>query len=165
MNEKWIVYAIEGNWVFTDKLIAMKNTIEKMAHEMIIMNGTLGWVYDGNITFFIDKANRQPNQLGSSAKENHVEIVLSNKIRETHPCVDTARLLKKYNHDDFVVVKMDIEGAAYDLMLHFVKENVLNLIDYIGIEWHWPDDMHLSPYKNIPQFFSMLFKAQKSKRV
>jgi hypothetical protein len=76
INEKWTVYAIEGNWAFTNKLLAMKSTIEKMGHEVIVMNGTVGWIYDGFLTFYIDKTDiNKPNsviQLGSSPKENHV---------------------------------------------------------------------------------------------
>ena len=163
LSEKWTVYAIEGNWAFTNKLLAMKTRIEKLGHEMIVMNGTVGWIYDGFLTFYIDKTEYKPNsvvQLGSSAKENHLEIIRSNKVNEKHPCVDIAKLLKKYDQDDFIVVKMDIEGSDYDLMLHFIAKNALELIDYIAIEWHWPDYLHLSPYKNIPQLYSMLFKSK-----
>ncbi len=156
INEKWIVYAIEGNSAFDIELNRMKNKITSMGHQVILMNGTVGWTYDGEITFYLDKANRQPNQLGSSVKENHVEVVLSNKQKEVHPCVDIARLLKQYNENDFVVLKMDIEGSEYDLLLHFIKENVLSLIDYIGIEYH----PYLSPYANVNEFFSLLFKAK-----
>lgn len=158
MKEKWIIYAIEGNSAFDKQLFEMKKNLSNTQHEIILLNGTVGWTYDGTITFYLDKANRQPDQLGSSVKENHVEVVLSNKQKEIHPCVDMARLLRQYDLNDFIVVKMDIEGSEFDLLLHFIKENVLNYIDYIGVEYH---GIELSPYKNFKEFFSELFKLKR----
>ena len=107
----------------------MKKSLSNTQHEIILLNGTVGWIYDGLITFYLDKANRLPDQLGSSVKENHIEVKLSNKQKETHPCVDMARLIKQYDIDDFIVVKMDIEGSEFDLLLHFIKENLYDYID------------------------------------
>ena len=157
MKEKWIIYAIEGNSAFDKQLFEMKKSLSNTQHEIILLNGTVGWIYDGLITFYLDKANRLPDQLGSSVKENHYEVKLSNKQKETHPCVDVARLIKQYDLDDFIVVKMDIEGSEFDLLLHFIKENLYDYIDYIGVEFHW---MELSPYQNFQQFFSQLFKLK-----
>ena len=38
--------------------------------------------------------------------------------------------------DDFVVVKMDIEGAEYDVVPHLLREKVADLIDELFLEVH-----------------------------
>ena len=38
--------------------------------------------------------------------------------------------------DDFVVVKMDIEGAEYDVVPHLLREKVTDLIDELFLEIH-----------------------------
>jgi hypothetical protein len=60
--------------------------------------------------------------------------VKNSKQKETKQCVDLARFLKLYNKNDFVVVKMDIEGAEWELLLHLIKENVLGLIDVFRLK-------------------------------
>jgi hypothetical protein len=91
----------------------------------------------------------------SSILKNHPDIkAKAEKIKQTKPCVDLARLLRKYEQDDFVVVKMDIEGAEFELLLHLIKENVLSLIDILAIEYH----KYLSPFKSEYDLLSSIFK-------
>ena len=54
----------------------------------------------------------------------------------TVKCRDIAGMIKKYSLDDYIVVKMDIEGAEYDLVLDFLKKDVLKYIDTVAIELH-----------------------------
>jgi hypothetical protein len=37
---------------------------------------------------------------------------------------------------DFVVVKMDVEGAEYELILHMVEMAAWTVVDHLLIEWH-----------------------------
>ena len=53
------------------------------------------------------------------------------------------RLTGRFTHrrrtvrpDDFVVVKMDIEGAEYDVVPHLLREKVADLIDELFLEVH-----------------------------
>lgn len=38
--------------------------------------------------------------------------------------------------DDFVILKMDIEGAEYDVLERIIENDVIKLIDKVYIEWH-----------------------------
>ncbi len=81
--------------------------------------------------------------------------MIANKlVKQTKPCVDLARLLRQYRQSDNVVVKMDIEGAEFELLVHLIKENVLGLIDTLAIEYH----KYMSPYKSEYALFSKIFK-------
>jgi hypothetical protein len=69
--------------------------------------------------------------------------------------LDVARIIKIYSESDTLVLKMDIEGAEYDLLQDFFKKNVSKLIDHIAIEYH----SDLSPFKkpeDVIEFFLKL---------
>jgi len=36
----------------------------------------------------------------------------------------------------FIAVKMDIEGAEYDVLEHMKEEGTLDMVDYLGLEFH-----------------------------
>jgi FkbM family methyltransferase len=53
------------------------------------------------------------------------------------PCIDFAYWIKKNcSKDDFIVLKLDIEGAEYQVLSHMIEEDVLDWIDELYIEWH-----------------------------
>jgi len=45
-------------------------------------------------------------------------------------------MLLNLQPEDFVILKMDIEGAEYDVLEKIVDVGVINLIDRVYIEWH-----------------------------
>ena len=154
LKQKWIIHAIEGNSAFDLNLFNLKTKYKQTEHKILVYNGTIVTNYDGFITFYIDENNRYGNHVGSSILENHPDVVLSKKVNVKKPCVDLARLLRFYTQSDFVVVKMDIEGAEFELLIHLIKENVLNLIDIFIVEYH----RTLSPFKTSYDVFSAIFK-------
>ncbi len=80
----------------------------------------------------------------------------SNQKKVTVNCVDIARIVKQYSLQDNIIVKMDIEGAEYDLLQDFIKKEALKLIDYIAIEFH----SYLTPFQRPEDVFLSLFKKQ-----
>ena len=157
IKEKWTVYAIEGDQSFNNELYKMKKKISSLGHTVFVMNGTMASTRDGNRTFQIDKSIRPLTQLRSYLQTPSHDEQIVEKKKEKRACVDVARLLKKFKRNDFIVLKMDIDGYEYEMLFHFIKENVLHLIDYIHVEYHM---IELSPYKTFNQFFSQLFRAK-----
>jgi hypothetical protein len=70
------------------------------------------------------------------------DVIASNFTKVTIDCLDVSEIIKKYRPDDVLVLKMDIEGAEYDLILDFIKKDAIKLIDYIAVEFH----PNLSPF-------------------
>ena len=132
---RWQVYAVEANSVFDKDLIEMKDKLSKQ-HQVYLYNSTVAWTYDGFIDFYLDTVNSKYNFWGSSVLENHPDVIRSGKTKKTMPCIDVARILKNYTLEDFVFLKMDIEGAEYNLLLHLILTNTIELVDYIAIEYH-----------------------------
>lgn len=50
--------------------------------------------------------------------------------------IDFSNFIKQFEHYDKVVVKMDIEGAEYDVLRHLIKEKTASIIDDLFVETH-----------------------------
>lgn len=177
LNRTWIIYAFEANPVFDKNLTDMKNKMISLGHEVHLFNSTAAFTYDGTIDFYLDLLNNRndfwgsiflisffyitlflwkkklPN-IGSSLNSKHPDVIKSNTFKVTVQCRDIAKIISKYRNEDLVVLKMDIEGAEYDMLFHFYKNNVLKLIDYAAIEYH----PALASIKKISDVFSTILK-------
>ena len=45
-------------------------------------------------------------------------------------------LAKHLSRDDYVVCKMDVEGAEFDVLEHLLRTKQIDLIDVLLVEWH-----------------------------
>ena len=52
-------------------------------------------------------------------------------------CIDFSYWLKNnFNNNDHIIVKMDIEGAEYDIIEKMLNDNTFEYINQLYIEWH-----------------------------
>ncbi len=61
-------------------------------------------------------------------------MIRSNRTKENIKLADIAKLIKQYKETDNIIVKMDIEGAEYNLIEDFIRRGVIKLIDYLDVE-------------------------------
>jgi FkbM family methyltransferase len=55
----------------------------------------------------------------------------------TVPCFDFSEfLIQNFTKDDHIVIKMDIEGAEYDVLEDMIRRDVISWIHHIAIEFH-----------------------------
>lgn len=63
------------------------------------------------------------------------------------PSLDISDFLgKHFTKEDFIVVKMDIEGAEYDVLDKMIADDTISMVDEIFIEWHsrcFVDNIHI----------------------
>jgi len=53
---------------------------------------------------------------------------------------DIASFIKKTSSvEDYVVLKMDVEGAEWKLLPHFIENHVIDYIDELFVEIHFAD--------------------------
>lgn len=135
-SAKWDVYAFEANPLFNPILEKVSAQIAEKNHTIQIFNETAVWTHDGTIDFYLDTVNEKFNFWGSSLDKNHPDVIKSGREKLTVKCVDLARILKLYKEEDFIVVKMDIEGSEYDLIFDLLKKDALKLIDHMAVEFH-----------------------------
>lgn len=83
-------------------------------------------------------------------------MVNNKEIKVTTNCVDIARIINQYKPKDNIVVKIDVEGAEYELLQDFIKKDAMKLIDYMVVEFH----TYVSPFKTPEDLFISLIKNQ-----
>lgn len=92
---------------------------------------------DGTRTFFLDTVNESNDFWGSSIYADHPDAVRSKSNGTELSAINISRwLLMNTRPKDFVVVKMDIEGAEYEVITHMAEMSAWIVIDYLLVEWH-----------------------------
>lgn len=132
---KWKIYAFEANPKFDSDLDeTVARLKQNTKHEIQVFKKTAAWIYDGTIGFYVENATGYG--LGSSLDKKHKDVVKSGSVETIVSCRDIASMIKSLDHDDFIVVKIDIEGAEYELILDFIKKDAVRWVDHFAIEYH-----------------------------
>jgi FkbM family methyltransferase len=133
----WHVALVEANPTHVSRLEAMARDIADLGHSAEVfapyavapVNGT-------NATFFLDNW-----QAGTYAATTVPGVRSSSGETLTVPTLSLqylcgALVLGGLREEDYVVVKVDVEGAEYDVLLGAIEEGVPRLWDELYVEWH-----------------------------
>ena len=94
-------------------------------------------VKDGTRTFFLDTVNQEHDYWGSSIYSTQPDVKASKSNGTELSAINIARwLLMNTLPRDFVVVKMDIEGAEYEVVPHMLEMGCGKVVDHLLVEWH-----------------------------
>jgi FkbM family methyltransferase len=143
IDNDWIVETFEPNpeCQYEDRIsdIKLKN---------LIIHNEAVWIFDGEIDFsqedHFKSKSCSPND-GKSNIDGWGSVITelgSTHLRYTNPpikvpCIDFSRILLKYPKEDYnVIVKMDIEGAEFQVLRHIIEQGTIKNISSIYIEWH-----------------------------
>ena len=82
---------------------------------------------DGS-TLFRHKLTRENGGFGTLDTANPV------KVRT----IDLSRWLRENtNAFDYIILKLDVEGAEYDILEKMIRDRTIRRINHLFIEWHW----------------------------
>jgi FkbM family methyltransferase len=91
------------------------------------------WVEDVNKDFFISidywgdlGCTLLPEKTEKLARENPINV----------KCIDFAKFINSFMDEDYLVVKLDIEGAEYDVLTHLIETNTITKINELYVEFH-----------------------------
>ena len=165
-GKKWEIYAVEANPYFNGMLQNLKHYCEYLGHTVNLYTETAAWIRNEKLIFYLDTVNTRYNFWGSSLLKQHPDVVSSGFKNVTVNGIDIAEILAKYSPDDEIVLKIDIEGSEYDLLLHLIKTGTLHLVDIIAVEFHhrFLSDNEFSMV-DLEIFFNDYFKFFKIKTV
>jgi len=131
------IYLFEANPHFNKALVKAKEKYSAQGMNINIYPSTVVDVRDGTRSFFLDTINDANDFWGSSIYANHPDAIGSKANGTELTSINISRwLLMNTLPRDFVVVKMDIEGAEYEIIPHMAEMGVNLVIDYLLIEWH-----------------------------
>lgn len=126
---------VEANPIFNQRLMEVERNHTESVR---VLPASAAYMCEGVTNFFLDTVDTEQNFWGSSLSSDAWDVVRSGKSQVTVPLVNVARLITESAlPDDYVIVKMDIEGAEWDIVPCLAKSKlVAQLIDALYIERH-----------------------------
>lgn len=133
-SSSWDVVAFEANDKYSPKIREISTNLlnQNKVHSFRLYGGTAISTYDGQVEFIYDGkwASAGSTTMGESRSAIGKKIVV--------PTIDINTLFHQLEHirpSDFVVLKIDIEGAEYDLVRRIITSGLWRLIDRMAVEW------------------------------
>jgi FkbM family methyltransferase len=131
------VYSFEPN----QKLNVYYQDIQKKLGKKHSLFNKAVHIEDGIITFFenpnyscagtTNKTKGEKENCGSYVKCDQTNI---HKVES----IDLCSFIKgKFNSNDYIILKLDVEGSEFDIVPSLLKENTFEFINEFYIEWHF----------------------------
>lgn len=169
-NGQYEAFLVEANPRFKAPLDDEAKRHPGQAHSLA---STAAYMCEAQTSFYVDTVNTATNFWGSSMSENHRDVISSGKKKVTVPTVNIMKLIYENTIPaDWVMLKMDIEGAEWDVLPCLANSPAAPLVDRLYLEEH-PQSWSLTGTSNevfqgakaslkqqhvdIPQYFSQTF--------
>lgn len=114
------------------------------------------WIEDGETEFYF---SRRGNSGSTIVKEK-----FSNKVDHDNPIkvktFDFSNwIIDNFNKDDYIMLKIDIEGAEYEVLGKMVDDGSIDYVNHIVVEWHGRRKMrctqrHHDLYKKVKEYLT-----------
>lgn len=138
------MYSIDNTWIvetFEPELACELNKhIEDL--NFVKINDSAVWTHTGEVTFSRYLSNLEGSSVeclmseGNCSDPNSVDYRWHDNLIQVK-CIDISELLNRYDDDDFIVVKMDIEGSEYNVVRKAIQDGTIKKINDLWIEWHF----------------------------
>ncbi|TPX32851.1 hypothetical protein SmJEL517_g04108 [Synchytrium microbalum] len=125
------IYLFEANPLFTPELREAEKVYNDRGIKVKAFPETAVSAFDGQITLYLDEVNVDHDFWGTTVHGNGNEKVVN------VTAMDVGVWLKKtFGPQDYVLVKMDIEKAEYDVLPRFLEVGAGSVIDVLLVEYH-----------------------------
>lgn len=115
-------------------------TCERFANISFTLVEKLVWTYDGEVAFDSDGTSYDSRILEVSRKEGGEPWRHPNPAAQVVllPCIDFAAYVEShFSPSDYLILKVDIEGAEYDVLERMMQRGLLAWFKELYIEYHW----------------------------
>ena len=124
-KERYIVHTFEPNPRF-------ESCYDGLSNHVLHRAGV--WVSDGEMSFYLDRGDGEGSSLLESKRTGDLDFADPERIRT----VDLSGwLAENFTKSDYVILKLDIEGAEFEVLEKMLEDGTMKLIDELFIEWHW----------------------------
>jgi FkbM family methyltransferase len=131
---QWEAFLVEANPQFDQPLKLLEQQYPGQVHSFA---STAAFTCQGQTSFFID-TDPTHNHWGSSMSGSSPDVVASGKQKVTVPTTNVIQLIaENVLPADWVMLKVDVEGAEYDLIPCLAEFKDAGLIDRMYLEEHW----------------------------
>jgi FkbM family methyltransferase len=152
IDENWIVYSFDANPDVFNYIDRNKHSnvnfineavwiesCERFLNQEILDVVTKEHIESLNGDKFLDaKVGGSTNIMGDDYNwgswiDNNKKLINSLKVK----CFDFSSFIRdNFSKEDYIVVKLDIEGAEYEVMDKLISDGTIDYIDSIYVEWH-----------------------------
>mmetsp|Transcript_79374 Transcript_79374/g.222610 ORF Transcript_79374/g.222610 Transcript_79374/m.222610 type:complete len:268 (+) Transcript_79374:54-857(+) len=133
---EWEAHLVEANPRFDAPLQKLVGDYPSKVHAD---KSTAAFFCEGTTTFYLDTQNHAQNYWGSSLSSNHPDTKKSGLQGVNVHLLNLNKLLVEQTiPGDWVMVKMDIEGAEYDVLPCLAQAPAASLVDRLYMEVHAP---------------------------
>jgi FkbM family methyltransferase len=119
-----------------DLIEYLENMSEASPYNITVHHAAL-WDEEGEIDFFESIARW--NTLASTVVPEMNEIwglKLDRDNPQKVPTVSLSDFLEQFDQEDYIVVKLDVEGSEYAIVQDLFDTGAINKIDELFLEWH-----------------------------
>ena len=89
------------------------------------------WIRDGFVKFYLGSES-----FASTINSSKITNIKQDRFIETE-CLDICKFITdNFDKDDYIILKIDIEGAEYELLNHMLSNNCLEYINDLFVEFH-----------------------------
>ena len=97
----------------------------------VTIHNKAAWTHNDTIKFHLSTAFSD----GSSVYKEKVSGGVSENIYQTVQCRDVAEYINALE-DYEIILKLDVEGAEYEILNHMIKQDVMHKVSEFHGEWH-----------------------------
>lgn len=128
----YLIYSFEPNIFFQKNL----ENLAKADKNVVFLNKVAG-TENSKIKLYLSQGGND----GSSIYSDKITNKISKNVYDVCEQIDIVDFINNLAPHNKLWIKMDIEGSEYNLIPHMHKNNILEKVDKLFIEWH---------YKKIP---------------
>jgi len=93
------------------------------------------WIEDTEIDFYIDRRHdtASGSTLVSTKTSGHIDFGHPSKVQAIN---FSKWIVETFSASDYIILKMDIEGAEYQVLPHMIATGAINYVNKAYIEFH-----------------------------
>jgi len=114
----------------------------------VIRVNAAAWICEGEMDFYVSRKAPGRVQGSSVYKEKRTGNLNIEQPVRVRTVDFSAWVISQFIESEHVTLKMNIEGAEYDVLEHMVKTGAIEHIDTLFVQWHYkkcciPEQRHL----------------------
>lgn len=145
LTDDFEIYCFEPNKFTYDRFISELNnnsSIKKFKNIKTFNKAV--WISDGYKNLTLEYCPHQVGWVGGATNILEDNFLKPSYINDENikdggktETVDFCKFITdNFSKNDFIVCKMDIEGAEYEILNKMINENILEYINVLYVEWH-----------------------------
>lgn len=129
VDDTWEVHAYEPNPSLTEE-------IQSNCPKEVVFHNKAVWKANEILEFVVDlnREDWEGSHIDQGSETFYNRAKSPNKIKVES--VDVYDILKKYDEQDNIIVKMDIETAEFEVLPRMIETNQMKKVNHLYVEFH-----------------------------